>query len=88
MPGRGGDVPGVTQLVDDPLYPQVRAAIMDGYANVRPLRETDRALFDMFAMLRAFSALGWTMPRMPADHPKLPTYVRRAITMAEDFVAR
>ena len=77
----------VTQLVDDPLYGEVRAAIMDGYASVRGLRDEDRAAFDMFAMLRAFSALGWTMPRMATDHPKLPTYVRRAVVMAEEFMA-
>ena len=77
----------VTQVVDDPLYPDVRAAIMDGYASIRPLRPEDRAAFDMFGMLRAFSALGWTIPRLPADHPKLPTYVRRACAMAEAFFA-
>lgn len=77
----------VTQLVDDPLYPKLRAAIMDGYARVRGLRAEDRAAFDMFAMLRAFSALGWTMPRLPADHPKLPTYVRRAVMLAEEFLS-
>lgn len=77
----------LTQLVDDPLYPRVREAIMDGYASVRPLRDEDRAAFDMFAMLRAFSALGWTMPRLPADHPKLAAYVRRAVAMAGAFLA-
>lgn len=78
----------VTQCVDDPLYPQVRQAIMDGYSALRPLRAKDRAAFDMFAMLRAFSALGWTMPRMPAGHPKLPTYVRRAMMLAQGFLAQ
>lgn len=77
----------VTQLVDEPLYPQVRTAIMDGYDALRPLRAQDRAAFDMFAMLRAFSALGWTISRMPEDHPKLSTYIRRAITLAETFLA-
>lgn len=73
----------VTQVVDDPLYPRVCGAIVRGYRSVRPLRDEDVAMFDIFAMLRAFSALGWTMPRMAADHPKLPVYVRRARGLAE-----
>mgnify|MGYP002624498141 CR=1 FL=1 len=77
----------VTQLVDDPLYPKVCASIVDGYRSVRALRDGDVAMFDTFAMLRAFSALGWTMPRLPADHPKLPTYVRRACGLAAAFLA-
>ncbi|MDJ0825924.1 MAG: phosphotransferase [Rhodobacter sp.] len=77
----------VTQVVDDPLYPDVRAAIMSGYGSIKKLRDADWATFDLFAMLRAFSALGWTIPRLPADHPKLPVYVRRACAMAEAFLA-
>ncbi|MCG6903811.1 MAG: phosphotransferase [Rhodobacter sp.] len=76
----------VTQLVDDPLYPEIQAAIVDGYASLRPLRAVDREAFDMFAMLRAFSALGWTIPRLPADHPRLPTYVRRAMSLTQRFL--
>lgn len=76
----------VTQLYDDPLYPQVCEAILDGYASIRPLRDTDRAMFKTFEMMRAFSALGWTMPRLPSDHPKLPLYVRRACEMADRYL--
>ncbi|MDJ0627357.1 MAG: phosphotransferase [Rhodobacter sp.] len=77
----------VTQMVDDPLYPEARAAIIEGYGTMRPVRPEDVAAFDMFGMLRAFSALGWTIPRLPADHPKLPTYVRRACDLAGAFLA-
>jgi len=77
----------VTQLYDDPMYPHVCNAILDGYASIRPLREKDRAMFKTFEMMRAFSALGWTMPRLPDDHPKLPLYVRRACEMAEGYLS-
>ena len=76
----------VTQLYDDPLYPQVCEAILGGYARIRPLRDADRAMFKTFEMMRAFSALGWTMPRLPSDHPKLPLYVRRASEMASAYI--
>ncbi len=77
----------VTQVVDDPLYPEIKTAILEGYTAQRALRPEDVAMFDCFAMLRAFLALGWTIPRLPEDHPKLPTYVRRACAMAEAFLA-
>jgi Ser/Thr protein kinase RdoA (MazF antagonist) len=77
----------VTQLYDDPMYSQICEAILEGYSNLRPLRDTDRAMFKTFEMMRAFSALGWIMPRLPADHPKLPLYVRRACEMAEGYAS-
>jgi hypothetical protein len=41
----------------------------------------------MFAMLRSLSAVGWTIPRMPTDHPRISLYLGRAMRAAEGFLA-
>ncbi len=76
----------ISQSVADPLYPDARQAVIEGYATVRPLRQRDRSMFTAFAMLRAFSSLGWTIPRLREDHPKLPVYARRACSLAAEYL--
>ena len=77
----------ISQAVTDPLYHYAKQAVMDGYAEERPLSRSDRSMFDAFAMLRAFSSLGWTVPRLAEDHPRLPIYVDRACSLALEFLA-
>lgn len=45
----------------EPQYPALRAALIAGYHQMRPL---DLALLDMFLALRALTYVGWIMPRM------------------------
>ena len=77
----------LTQSVDESAYPDMVAALLDGYSAIRPLGQRARDLYPMFAMLRAFSAIGWTMPRLFSDDARLPKYVRRAMTQATAFLA-
>ncbi len=77
----------VTQAVDDLTYPRIVDGLLDGYAAERGLTDEARGLFAMFAMLRSFSAIGWTIPRLATDNPRLPTYLRRAVTAAKGFLA-
>jgi len=77
----------VTQSVDEPAYDEIVLGLLDGYATERTLSHRSRLLFQMFAMLRSFSALGWTIPRLAHDHPKLSKYIRRAMTQAEIFLS-
>ena len=77
----------VTQSVDDEAYPEIVQALLDGYAAGRPLSRTARDLFPMFAMLRALSAIGWAIPRIAPDHPKVPLYTSRALRAAEMFLS-
>jgi len=76
----------ISQSVEDPLYPDAREAVIEGYAEERPLGRNDRSMFAAFAMLRAFSSLGWTVPRLREDHPKLPVYVRHACMLAGRYL--
>ena len=76
----------MSQLVEDPLYPNARQAVIEGYAAQRPLSHSDRSMFTAFAMLRAFSSLGWTISRLPDNHSELPAYVRRACRLAAEYL--
>jgi Ser/Thr protein kinase RdoA (MazF antagonist) len=78
----------LTQMLDDAAYPTMVTALLDSYAAHRPLAPHARALFGMFAMLRSFSALGWTIPRMAPDHPRLRVHRDRALRLARAFMAR
>ena len=76
----------LTQSLDDDNYDDLRTAIIDGYSRIRPLSDRDANLFLMFSMLRTFSSVGWTMPRMTADNPKNAKYIARAIRLARQFL--
>jgi Ser/Thr protein kinase RdoA (MazF antagonist) len=45
----------------EPDYPALQSALLAGYRSVRPLRTE---LFPAFLMLRAFTYLGWIIPRL------------------------
>ncbi len=76
----------ISQAVTDPLYPMAQRAVIEGYSKERPLTPCDRSMFGVFAMLRAFSSLGWTVPRLRNDHPKLSVYIERACMLAAKYL--
>jgi len=76
----------LTQSLDDDNYTDLRDAIVTGYRRIRSLSDQDVALFLMFSMLRSFSSVGWTMPRMAASDSKNGTYIARAIKLARAFL--
>ncbi|MBV7396897.1 phosphotransferase enzyme family protein [Mameliella sediminis] len=47
--------------MDEPDYPTLKAALLEGYREVRPL---DDRLLDLFLALRAVTYVGWIVPRM------------------------
>jgi Ser/Thr protein kinase RdoA (MazF antagonist) len=47
--------------MQEPDYPDLKRALLDGYGSVRPM-EVD--LLPVFLVLRAFTYLGWIIPRM------------------------
>lgn len=49
---------------DEPNHEVLKAALLNGYAQVRPL---DTALLDLFIALRALTYVGWIVPRMAED---------------------
>ncbi len=77
----------VSQSMTEPDYPTLCESLLDGYGALRPLRRKDRAMFRVFAMLRAFASLGWAMPRLAPDDKATAGYVARARHAAAAFLA-
>jgi Ser/Thr protein kinase RdoA (MazF antagonist) len=63
----------------EPDYPALRSALLCGYRSLRPL---DTALLQPFLMLRAFSYLGWMIPRFNESGAALRNQRSLAASMA------
>lgn len=50
---------GISFMEDHPQVPSLRAAWLDGYQTVRPLRDADMVEIDSFVMLRRMALLAW-----------------------------
>lgn len=68
-------------------YGAKRDALAAGYGQERALPENWRALFALFAFLRAASSLGWTEPRMDPGTPRMAHYRDRALAAAQQYLA-
>ncbi len=66
----------------EPLLPAITAALIDGYSGVRTFSAEDRAMLPVFVLLRTLASVGWTMPRLPPDHPLVRVHIDRALTAA------
>lgn len=64
----------------EPAYPDLRAALLDGYRAVRPLPEAAAAALPGFLMLRGLTYVGWIATRM--DVPGAAARQDRAIATA------
>jgi Ser/Thr protein kinase RdoA (MazF antagonist) len=51
----------LSKLTDRDDFEQLKAALLDGYRQVRAI---DTALLDLFMMIRALTYLGWIIPRL------------------------
>jgi len=72
----------LSQSLDDADLALQRQNLIAGYRSRRRLSTAADKMLPIFVMLRTFASLGWAMPRLPPDHPKIPTYKRRALNMA------
>ena len=74
------------QAWDDPLLPELSAAMAEGYADGRGLDAREVAdLLPRFTALRALASAGWIMSRAPRGDPRHAVYVTRALTLARAF---
>ena len=69
--------------VYEPAYADLRDAMIDGYANLRP---ADRATVEMFTLARTCASVGWTMPRLANDDPIHKTHIARCLFFAEKII--
>ncbi|UVK42856.1 phosphotransferase [Mesorhizobium sp. AR07] len=52
---------------EEPIYPLIEAALLDGYRQERELTAQDIAALPLFSALRAFAFLGWVQSRVEGD---------------------
>lgn len=71
----------------EPDHAALQAALCEGYRSVRPL---DDGLLDLFVMLRAFTYIGWIVPRMGEDGSaeRSARYIATGIELAEAWLGR
>jgi Ser/Thr protein kinase RdoA (MazF antagonist) len=62
----------------------LRAALIDGYASLRPV---DPRLVDIFTLARTLASVGWTMPRLAPDNPIMRSHIARALMCARHVMA-
>ena len=69
-----------------PDYPQMRAALLEGYARRRTV---DPATLDLFILLRALTYPGWIIPRLsePGGEERSARAIRTALPLAEAYLA-
>ena len=72
----------LSQSLTEPHLAAIAAALIDGYASLRPLTEADRAMVPVFTLLRTLASVGWTMPRMAFDDPSARAHIDRAVRAA------
>ena len=70
---------------DEPDYPALRAALIDGYCSVRDI---DLGALDLFMVLRATSYIGWNMNRMYEDGAQVRhlRFVTTARLLAKEYL--
>lgn len=71
----------LSQNLSEPAFPEIRAALIDGYAEHRAC---DPDLVDTLTLARCAASVGWMIPRLGPDDPAH----RRFITRALDCAAR
>jgi len=76
----------LTQALDEPHLDDLAAALLEGYAGLRPLPRHAARDLPMFTMLRCCASLGWVMPRLSPSHWKMEIYRRRALATARRFL--
>lgn len=71
------------QNLDEPAYPELLAAAVEGYASLRPVAA---AQVPLFVLLRCLASCGWAVPRLPPGSPRLRDYALRAVRQGEAFL--
>lgn len=69
----------LSQDLYEPAFPELEAALMDGYATLRPL---DRDMVPVFTLARVLASVGWAAPRLAMDHPVHRSHIARAVMKA------
>jgi Ser/Thr protein kinase RdoA (MazF antagonist) len=66
----------LSQNLSEPTYPELRAALIEGYGH------PDAAAVDLFTLARTLASVGWTMPRLAQNDPIMRSHIERALRFA------
>ena len=79
-------VTALFKFMEDADYPDLKAALLDGYTRVRPLAPD---AFDLFTALRAATYVGWNISRMDEDGGKARNarFIEKACRCAQAYLA-
>ena len=69
----------LSQNLYEPAYPQIRDALIAGYAETRP---ADTATVELMILARCCASVGWTMPRLAITDPVIQSHLARAVMWA------
>jgi Ser/Thr protein kinase RdoA (MazF antagonist) len=71
----------------EPAYPAIKAALIDGYRQVRSLPDSALATLPLFMVLRSVTYIGWAGDRldMPDADARLQRYVADTLALADDI---
>ncbi|TMV36114.1 hypothetical protein FGG78_43935 [Thioclava sp. BHET1] len=75
------------QNLEEPAYPQLLAAALAGYEEIRPLGD-HAALLPDFVALRAMASCGWIVPRTAPEDARRRLYAARALAQAREVLGR
>ena len=69
----------------EPDYPVLQAALLEGYRRVRPI---DTKALPLFVLLRAFTYLGWIVPRMdePGATERCGRFIENATVLSHEYL--
>jgi Ser/Thr protein kinase RdoA (MazF antagonist) len=74
--------------IEDPRYPLIRQALLDGYRTSRPLSHCEEALLPLFLFLRGTTYVGWVHSRPETETAKTmgPMLTDRACLLAQRYL--
>ena len=74
--------------LDDPDFPALRQAVLEGYRSVRPLSARDEATLPLFLLVRGMSYLGWvhTRSETATARQQAPMLVARCCALCERYL--
>ncbi|MFC7705869.1 phosphotransferase enzyme family protein [Plastorhodobacter daqingensis] len=76
----------LSQNLSEPHLPAILAALVDGYASLRPLAPEDQALIPVMTLMRCLASVGWTMTRIPQESPLHRSYINRATRLSAQLL--
>ena len=75
------------QNLEEPAYPDLLAAAVAGYEEIRSLGD-HAALVPDFVALRTLASCRWIVPRTAAEDPRRRLYAERALAQARGVLGR